>query len=124
MKDYLAIRAEGEAMIRASGIPATFLRPWYVLGPGHRWPSVLTPLYWLCERIPANADWGAPVRPGHTRANDFRSGARGGETTRSCRPGGGSPGDSSGSVLIHSARAGRFVTRLPGGYRLRLSNFS
>ena len=31
MKDYIAVRAEGEAMIRASGIPATILRPWYVL---------------------------------------------------------------------------------------------
>ncbi len=31
---------------------ATFLRPWYVLGPHHRWPYVLLPAYWLLERIP------------------------------------------------------------------------
>jgi uncharacterized protein YbjT (DUF2867 family) len=42
-KALLAARAEGEAMILASGIPATFLRPWYVLGPGHRWPYFFAP---------------------------------------------------------------------------------
>jgi hypothetical protein len=31
----------------------TILRPWYVLGPGHRWPYLLLPMYWLMERIPA-----------------------------------------------------------------------
>ncbi|MGH8598315.1 MAG: epimerase, partial [Gammaproteobacteria bacterium] len=31
----------------------TFLRPWYVLGLGHRWPYVLVPFYWICERLPA-----------------------------------------------------------------------
>jgi hypothetical protein len=30
----------------------TMVRPWYVLGPEHRWPYVLLPMYWLCERIP------------------------------------------------------------------------
>jgi uncharacterized protein YbjT (DUF2867 family) len=52
MKEYLAVRAEGEAMIRAAGLRATILRPWYVLGPGHRWPCALLPLYWICERLP------------------------------------------------------------------------
>lgn len=56
MKAFLAVRAEGEAMIRASGIPATFLRPWYVLGPGHRWPYFLLPFYWVCERLPASRE--------------------------------------------------------------------
>ena len=56
MKDYLAVRAEGEALLRASGLNATILRPWYVLGPGHRWPYVLLPFYWLCERLPATRD--------------------------------------------------------------------
>ena len=37
MRAYVEARAEGEAAIRATGIAATFLRPWYVLGPGHRW---------------------------------------------------------------------------------------
>ena len=52
MKDYIAVRSEGEELIRAAGLSATILRPWYVLGPGHRWPILLTPLYWLMERLP------------------------------------------------------------------------
>ncbi|MFY9610769.1 MAG: NAD(P)H-binding protein [Blastocatellia bacterium] len=52
MKAYQAARAEGELMIRDSGLDATILRPWYVLGPGHRWPYALIPMYWLLERIP------------------------------------------------------------------------
>ena len=43
-------------MISDSGIPATFLRPWYVLGPGHRWPYILLPFYWICEWLPATRD--------------------------------------------------------------------
>jgi uncharacterized protein YbjT (DUF2867 family) len=53
MHAYVAVRSEGEALIRSSGIDATILRPWYVLGPGHRWPYILLPVYWICERIPA-----------------------------------------------------------------------
>jgi uncharacterized protein YbjT (DUF2867 family) len=52
MHAYIAARQEGEAAIRASGIPATVLRPWYVLGPGHRWPYALLPIYRLMEAIP------------------------------------------------------------------------
>ena len=39
-------------MIRQSGMSATILRPWYVLGPGHRWPYLLMPIYKLMELIP------------------------------------------------------------------------
>jgi uncharacterized protein YbjT (DUF2867 family) len=53
MKAYIAARTEGEALVRDSGIPATILRPWYVLGPGHRWPYVLLPFYALLRLIPA-----------------------------------------------------------------------
>jgi uncharacterized protein YbjT (DUF2867 family) len=56
MKEYVAARAEAEAAIRATGLAATFLRPWYVLGPGHRWPYLLLPGYWLAERIPSTRD--------------------------------------------------------------------
>jgi hypothetical protein len=28
------------------------VRPWYLLGPGHRWPIVLKPLYALAELLP------------------------------------------------------------------------
>jgi uncharacterized protein YbjT (DUF2867 family) len=53
MKSYIAVRAECEAALKTSGMNVTIVRPWYVLGPGHRWPYVLLPMYWLCERIPA-----------------------------------------------------------------------
>jgi len=56
MRDYVAVRAYCEALIRDSGIAATFLRPWYVLGPGHRWPYALLPFYWLCERLPVTRE--------------------------------------------------------------------
>ena len=51
MKEFIAVRSAGEQMIRESAIPATFVRPWYVLGPGHRWPYAIVPVYWILERI-------------------------------------------------------------------------
>ena len=56
MKAYQAARAEAESLIRASGMSATILRPWYVLGPGHRWAYAVKPMYWLFERLPATRD--------------------------------------------------------------------
>jgi uncharacterized protein YbjT (DUF2867 family) len=53
MKDYVAVRREGEELLRAAGLNATCLRPWYVLGPGHHWPYALVPVYALLRRIPA-----------------------------------------------------------------------
>jgi uncharacterized protein YbjT (DUF2867 family) len=53
MKAYVAVRAEGEAAIRAAGLTATVIRPLYVLGPGHRWPLMLLPFYGVAERIPS-----------------------------------------------------------------------
>jgi uncharacterized protein YbjT (DUF2867 family) len=53
---YLEVRAECEAMLRRSGMNVTILRPWYVLGPGHRWSYLLLPLYWVAERLPATKD--------------------------------------------------------------------
>jgi hypothetical protein len=35
---------------------ATILRPWYVLGPGHRWPYLLLPGYWVAELLPWTRD--------------------------------------------------------------------
>jgi uncharacterized protein YbjT (DUF2867 family) len=52
MNAYIEVRAEGERLIREAGLTATILRPWYVLGPGHRWPYLLFPMYWLLERLP------------------------------------------------------------------------
>jgi uncharacterized protein YbjT (DUF2867 family) len=53
MKAYIEVRAECEGTIRNSGMNATILRPWYVLGQGHRWPYVLLPMYWLLELLPS-----------------------------------------------------------------------
>ena len=60
MEAFVAVRAEGEALIRASGMKATFVRPWYVLGPGHWWPFALVPFYWVAELLP-------PTREGARR---------------------------------------------------------
>jgi uncharacterized protein YbjT (DUF2867 family) len=56
MAAYIAVRSAGERAIAAAGLTATILRPWYVLGPGHRWPIILTPIYALLEWIPATRD--------------------------------------------------------------------
>ncbi len=56
MRAYIRVRAECESLLRASGLPATILRPWYVLGPGRRWPVLLQPLYRIMERIPATRE--------------------------------------------------------------------
>ena len=51
MKTYIDVRASCESAIRQAGLNATVLRPWYVLGPGHRWPLALVPFYWLAEQF-------------------------------------------------------------------------
>jgi uncharacterized protein YbjT (DUF2867 family) len=53
MHDYIRVRSECEQKIIASGMRATILRPWYVLGPGHYWPYLLKPGYWLARQIPS-----------------------------------------------------------------------
>lgn len=60
MRAYVEARAAGEAAIVESGVPATILRPWYVVGPGHRWAAALAPLYFLAELLP-------PTREGARR---------------------------------------------------------
>ena len=53
MQAYLWVRALGESMIREAGLTATIVRPWYVLGPGRKWPKLIVPLYKLAELFPA-----------------------------------------------------------------------
>ena len=53
MHDFIAVRMQGEELIRRAGLNATVVRPWYVLGPGHRWP--------LCAGAGLSADAGDPV---------------------------------------------------------------
>ena len=52
MKAYISVRSPCEGLIRERSLNATILRPWYVLGPGHRWPLALAPLYKLGEALP------------------------------------------------------------------------
>jgi uncharacterized protein YbjT (DUF2867 family) len=52
MRAYVDARVRGEEAIAQSGLTATILRPWYVLGPGHRWPTVLVPVAKLLEWLP------------------------------------------------------------------------
>lgn len=56
MKAYVAARARGEALIRESGLNATIVRPWYVLGPGHWWPVLLIPGYWIAGLVPSSRE--------------------------------------------------------------------
>ena len=56
MESYQDARAQAEQVIRDSGIKSTFIRPWYIVGPGHYWPLVLQPLFRLLEYIPATAE--------------------------------------------------------------------
>jgi len=60
MHAYIAVRTECEAAIESAELDATILRPWYVLGPGHRWPYLLLPAYKLAELLP-------PTREGARR---------------------------------------------------------
>lgn len=53
MQAYLWVRALGESMIREAGLTATIVRPWYVLGPGRKWPKLIVPFYKLAELFPA-----------------------------------------------------------------------
>ena len=45
-----------ERIIADAKLTATVIRPWYVLGPGHRWPALLVPLYAFAERVPPLRD--------------------------------------------------------------------
>ena len=56
MKEYREVRAAGEALLRSTGARCSFIRPWYVLGPGHWWPVLFLPLYALAQLIPATRE--------------------------------------------------------------------
>jgi uncharacterized protein YbjT (DUF2867 family) len=53
MRAYQQVRRQGEAYCISKGLNCTFIRPWYVLGPGHWWPVLLLPLYALANIVPA-----------------------------------------------------------------------
>ena len=52
MRSYISARERGEAAVTATGVSHTFVRPWYVLGPGHYWPYALVPLYAIARVFP------------------------------------------------------------------------
>jgi uncharacterized protein YbjT (DUF2867 family) len=56
MKAFVEVRVECERKIQESGLNATILRPWYVLGPGHYWPYLLVPFYKVFEALPATKE--------------------------------------------------------------------
>jgi uncharacterized protein YbjT (DUF2867 family) len=56
MRAYIEVRKEGERILRSRKLATTVLRPWYVLGPGHRWPLALKPVYALLEVFPSTRE--------------------------------------------------------------------
>ncbi|HLG40040.1 MAG TPA: NAD(P)H-binding protein [Chitinophagaceae bacterium] len=53
MRAYQEVRKEGEEYCLSNHFNCTFIRPWYVLGPGHWWPILLLPVYGLAELFPS-----------------------------------------------------------------------
>jgi hypothetical protein len=49
MKDFQQVRAEGDGLLLKTGLETSFLRPWYVLGPGHWWPVLLKPFLFIAK---------------------------------------------------------------------------
>jgi uncharacterized protein YbjT (DUF2867 family) len=62
MHDYQQRREEGETCIRSTQIPATFIRPWYVVGPGHYWPLLFLPLFKILEWVPSTSQKAKALR--------------------------------------------------------------
>jgi len=59
MEAYIAVRSAGERAIADAGLTATIIRPWYVLGPGHRWPYLLIPFYAAARVMPSKRETAA-----------------------------------------------------------------
>jgi len=56
MKQYIKVREECEENLLQSGLNVTILRPWYVIGPWHRWPYIFIPFYKLMESFPSKSE--------------------------------------------------------------------
>lgn len=63
MFEYIAVRKQGEAMIEESGMNGVFIKPWYVLGPGHWWPYLFLPVYKLFQLIPNTRETASRIYP-------------------------------------------------------------
>jgi nucleoside-diphosphate-sugar epimerase len=53
MRDFQEAKWRSEQYIKSLHLPYVFVRPWYVLGPGHWWPYLLWPLFKLLEVLPS-----------------------------------------------------------------------
>lgn len=53
MAAYQAVRQQGEEYCKSKKLNCTFIRPWYVLGPGHWWPVLILPFYGIAELVPS-----------------------------------------------------------------------
>jgi uncharacterized protein YbjT (DUF2867 family) len=69
MEAYIQQRVEVEESIRSNGLNATILRPWYLLGPGHLWPYLILPGYWIAGLIPSKRE--AAQRLGLVKLNQM-----------------------------------------------------
>jgi uncharacterized protein YbjT (DUF2867 family) len=59
MRRYIRVRLEAEAFLTGLGLNCTFVRPWYVVGPGHRLPLVTQPFWNIAgSLVPAWRDTG------------------------------------------------------------------
>jgi uncharacterized protein YbjT (DUF2867 family) len=56
MGAYAHAQRRCEQAIERSGIAATVLQPWFVLGPGHFWPFLLLPFTTLLGLLPSTRD--------------------------------------------------------------------
>ena len=53
MKAYVETRKQCEEIITHSGLKASILRPFYILGPGRRWPIFLKPFFAVAGMLPS-----------------------------------------------------------------------
>jgi len=56
MKAYVSVRQECERLIGEAGLNASIVRPFYILGPGRRWPLLLRPFFAIAEKLPATRE--------------------------------------------------------------------
>lgn len=63
MKEFIKVRMQGEEILRQTSMRSSFIRPWYVLGPGHYWPYMLLPVYKLFEIFPFSKDTAFRLHP-------------------------------------------------------------
>ncbi len=56
MKAYWTVREQGERKLFQHFARCSFVRPWYVLGPGHRWAVVTKPFYTIASLFSSTRD--------------------------------------------------------------------